>query len=84
MTKTYIGNCTNSFDSRGGSLIPCFSDVSDFAYKDERAIELTKEDFECFVSTDMQFGGHSLKYLFYNGNTFVIYDEDEDIHYFFA
>jgi hypothetical protein len=86
---SYTGNCTDVFDEDGNSQIDAFTDVSDFAYKDENAKELDKEDFEAYVKEippeiEKKTKKHDVKYLFYDGNTFVLYDADDDIHYFFT
>ena len=85
----YIGNCSNIFDSDGECTLNIFENSSDFANKDENAIELDKEEFETFVKnipTEIQnkIKNHILKYLFYDGNIFVIYDDNDDIHYFWS
>ena len=92
----YVGNCKNSFDKdTGESFIDCFTDVSDFAVKEENGIEITQSDFEKFIEyLDMPrevrdeivppYGmPHKLKYYFYENNIYVIYDQENDIHYFF-
>jgi len=87
---SYVGSCENSFDpATGDSLIPCFVDVSDFAVKDENSIELSEDEFMTFVSEipqDVQSAvkGHNISYFFYDGNVFVLYDSNSDVHYFFA
>jgi hypothetical protein len=86
----YFGNCSNTFNpSDGKSLDSHFVDVSDFALKDENAIEIEEKYFSLFVNNipqDVQknINGHEIKYLFYNGNIFVIYDINDDMHYFFG
>jgi hypothetical protein len=92
----YIGNCKNSFDpDTGDSLIDCFVDVSDFAVKEENGIEISKEEFEKFIKYldvprevrnefNPPYGTqHQLKYFFYDNNIYVLYDQDDDVHYFF-
>lgn len=94
----YVGNCGNIFDhDTGNCKIDIFSDVSDFAYKDENAEEIDKEDFESFVKFPNDFPKEiqdeifpkrgrypNIKYYFYDGNIFVLYNEDTDMHYFWS
>ena len=84
----YVGNCQNIFDYEGKCKINIFRDVSDFATKDENAIEITREDFFTYVKNIPEkikrlISGHTLKYLFYDGNIYVLYDKTSDMHYFF-
>mgnify|MGYP003392158333 CR=1 FL=1 len=90
MKAKYIGNCTDSFDSETGDCYfpEIFQDVSEFAYKDENSIPLDEEEFYLFVGEiplwlNEEIKNHELSYLFYDGNIYVLYDETEDIHYFF-
>lgn len=85
---TYIGNCTDSFSPTTGSCrLSVFTDVSDFALADEEAVDLEQDDFLAVVDLglDRPWESHQVKYLFdERTGVFMVYDEDEDIHYFFA
>ena len=93
----YVGNCTNLFDpDTGECCVGIFRDVSEFAYKDENAIEISKDDFHSLVPlSDFPHGlkekiypkrGRypNLKYFFYDGNILVLYEGNDDIHYFWS
>lgn len=86
----YLGSCGNIFDPITGMCdIGIFTDVSDFAYKDENAIKITKSDFLVYVrhiplNIKRALKKHKLEYLFYNNNIFVIYDTKDNMHYFFS
>ena len=86
--RTYVGNCSNIFDEKTGKCkLDIFLDVSDFAHKDENAIEISKDDFYACVivpeEIEEEIIAHDLKYLFYEGNVWVLYDTNDDMHYFF-
>ena len=84
---TYVGNCINSFDSETGSCsLSEFNDVSDFAVQDEKAVEISKQEFDNFVnSTGCIFEVDDSKYQYYHyqSGLLVAYEYAEDIHYFF-
>ncbi len=79
---TYLGNCTDSFDpDTGDSLISEFYDVSDFANQDEKATEITKQDFHRMVvippaiaKIENKYSNH-IKYLAYDNGLLVLYVE---------
>jgi hypothetical protein len=87
--KTYYkGNCVNSFDEDGYCTVPdLYSDTSDFAYNEENAKVVTKEEFEKTVTVpkdlDKEIGTNRTYLHDANNNIYMLYDEDEDIHYFF-
>jgi hypothetical protein len=91
--KKLVGNCTNSFDENGSCLFDFFIDVSDFAVADEAAMEMDKkqplsvDDFwtYCTQPKNRPWDRHEIRYL-YDERTgiFMLYDETEDVHHFFA
>ena len=95
----YLGNCADSFDDETGECnLPIFSDVSDFANKEEEfrdAIEdgrdlfLNKDEFVTIIQRDYPFLKDSMEFYFFpeegfSRQIYVAYDPEEDIHYFFA
>ena len=88
--RVYIGNCVNSFDEDGDCVIDSlgYYDVSDFGVGDERAETLSWDEFdrEVFVSLEMEeiIEGHEVIYLLdRERDLYMLYDSDDDIHYFF-
>jgi hypothetical protein len=97
---SYVGNCVNSFDSNTGECLSgIFSDVSDFGRYDELATCEDIEDSEgCGKISSKEFlsvvdfeeipeevkNSDNLEFYYYNNGVLVIYDLDEDIHYFFS
>lgn len=93
----YLGSCVDSFDpDSGDSLIPIFTNVSDFANKEEtfrNEIEngevhgfISFGDFVGIVGTH-KFLKSYFEFYFYpqeSGNIYVAYNPKKDIHYFFA
>jgi len=92
----YLGNCVDSFDpDSGDSLISIFTDVSDFACKEEEFEERKENgedgfmdfgDFVAIVGTYKFLKGY-FEFYFYpqdSGNIYVAYNLKKDIHYFFA
>ena len=95
----YLGNCTDSFDSETGECyFSAFSDVSEFANREEefrealeegRDLFLTKEEFVQVIKKDYPFLKDSMEFYFYpeseySPQVYVAYDPEEDIHYFFG
>jgi hypothetical protein len=96
----YVGNCSNSFNSDTGDCdIGIFSDVSDFAYQDEHATQLSRNDFVSLVNLPPELVAlekkYDIKYLAYDNGVLAFYvdyiadennnrDPNTDIHYFFA
>jgi hypothetical protein len=92
----YLGSCVDSFDpDSGSSNIPVFSDVSDFANKEETFRERVENgedgfmDFGDFVAIvgSYKFLKSYFEFYFYpeeSGNIYVAYNPKKDIHYFFA
>lgn len=93
----YYGNCVDSFDEDGESLIPIFENTTDFARQDENAKEITKDEFlkiipkECIPKEVIQKiywypnrgKTHNILFFKYENDIFVLYDETIDIHFFF-
>jgi hypothetical protein len=86
--KTLVSNCKNSFDDNGFCLFDFFIDVSDFAFAIEEAEKtpISESEFwaSCTKPKNRPWRGHIISYL-YNSRTdiFMVYDETEDVHYFF-
>lgn len=86
----YYGNCVNSFEEEtGDSLISIFNNVSDFAVVDENSdivdknSNLSKLEIPTKLIDIVNKPDTILKYADYR-DIYFIYDEDADIHYFFA
>lgn len=84
----YLGNCVNSFDlESGNSLIDIFQDVSDFACVLEDSIEVTKDlsilEFNKELLSIFQKDSTIMLYS-EDREIYFLYDEENDIHYFFA
>lgn len=83
------GNCVNSFDVDGDSLIDLFSDVSDFAYVEENSSLITLEEFVEKVGLKIQELSKITKlsqcdFLFNSERSIcMLYNKIEDVHYFF-
>lgn len=92
----YIGNCVDSFDEDSTCTNPDlpFEDVTQFAYADENSETITQNQFMNQIDLGDQntreiFNNKKdnpdVKYLNYSDeDVIVIYDENEDIHYFFV
>lgn len=89
MNFIYCGNCVNSFDEDGESLIDQFNDVSHFAYVEENCVEINIEDFKkitgCSKSHLEELTKIEDSIFLHNEDEdiFMIYNKEEDIHYFF-
>lgn len=87
--KNFVGTCVNSFDEDGECIIPelPFNDVNDLAYADENAENISKEEFYRSVnvpeSVIKKTSGNEIFYLIFE-DVYMLYDGDEDIHYFFV
>ena len=85
---SYKGSCVNSFDEDGDSLIKLFSDVSDFAVKEEESEEVSKDIISKFnINNELQniANKKSTKLLFNKDHDiYFLYDTAKDIHYFFS
>lgn len=85
--KRYVGNCINSFDEDGDCVIPDlpFTDVSDLAYQLEDAIEIGPSEFHSKVSSNTDFDGtHVVYYKLPDESVYVLYDTENDVHFFFV
>ena len=82
----YVGNCKDSFDENGNSIIPQFSDTSEFAYQEENAKQISKEQFMNLVHNhNIVPTNHEIIYLItQNEKIIMAHDTDADIHYFFS
>ena len=96
----YVGNCSDSFDpDTGDCLSNIFSDVSEFANYDEKATcediensdgcgKIDAGEFLSLVDSreipnDIR-RIDNLEYHYYDNETLAIYDQNNDIHYFFS
>lgn len=89
----FVGTCANLFDGER-CIVEIFDDVSHFAREEEEYRDSVEEgtsgpieieDF-CRIVGDKLIVKDSYECYFYprnNGNVYVAYDPDEDIHYFF-
>jgi hypothetical protein len=77
------GNCVNSFDEYGESLIPIFSDASAFAVAEEAAVTFSvSSDDVIQAPSDVPSG---LEFTFDNGSGVLMgYDAANDVHHFFV
>jgi uncharacterized phage-like protein YoqJ len=76
------GNCVNSFDEEGDSLIPAFSDASAFAVSEEAATLYIVSNEDVFQSpSDVP---KKLEFTFDESSGVLMgYDAANDIHHFF-
>jgi len=87
--KSFVGTCVNSFDADGDCIVPQlgWANVSDFANAEEYAKEISESTFIALAEMPneltQELAGHSVKYLV-SENVLMAYDDDKDIHYFFA
>lgn len=95
VNKIYLGNCTNSFDEETGECIQPdlnYFDVTDFAQCEEGAVVIEEEEFRKKVTIDEVSAGiiasiadHTILYLYdEDRDLYMIYDDHDDIHYFFG
>ena len=89
--RVLIGSCVNSFDDDGYCIQPdvAYADVSAFAVGDERSEEINEEEFRAAVqiptALDQQTASHEVFYLLDREESqYMLYDSDDDIHYFFG
>lgn len=82
----FIGTCVNSFDNDGESLIPQFTDTSDFAYQEENSKKISKETFIKNVSNFSMIPKNKEVIFMITQNKSIImaYDPVTDVHYFFG
>ena len=84
----YVGNCVDSFDEDGQSLLPFYNDVSDFAYHEENYTEISKDMFLNHVDVPNRLKNiiNSKDTIFFkdeDNDILILYDSNKDIHYFF-
>jgi hypothetical protein len=85
--KQLVGNCVNSFDEDGNCTIPQipYKYTTQFAQSEENATQMNKDQFINNVNLP-----DSLKYIkaiYLNdkdNDVFMLYDDQKDVHYFFA
>jgi hypothetical protein len=85
--KHLVGTCVNSFDEDGkcDNINLPYRDTTQFAQAEENATEITKDQFINNVNLP-----DSLKYIkaIYlhdkDNDVFMLYDDQKDVHYFFA
>ena len=86
-----LGTCVNSFDGDGYCIQPGipYETTSDLAVGDESAVEISEEEFrsQVIIPADLEqkVTGHEVYYLLDRSNDhYMLYDSDDDIHYFFG
>ena len=84
----YVGNCIDSFDEYGDSNLSYFEHTSDCAVQNEHSRQIDEEAFFASVTVPpaiiQKVNGHNKEYLLYTNGLLVLYDIDDDIHYFFG
>ncbi len=76
----FIGDCVNSFDEDGTSLIPIFEHVSDFACVEEQSHEVSQIVFSALTGSEDRYD----EYLFNPERGILMgYNYHQDIHYFY-
>ena len=88
MKADYFGNCIESFDEDGESLIPIFDNVSDFALIVEQSEEISLKEFIRLTSYKINdiddFKSKHNTYLYNKDRkSALIYNTEEDIHFIF-
>jgi hypothetical protein len=89
--KHFAGTCVNSFGADGECVVPQlpWSDASGFAVDEENAITIPEHEFSkiAVVPDDVKrliLGHHLLYQRSQDAVVYWIYDNDADVHYFFA
>ena len=84
----YVGNCKDSFDEDGESLINVFQDVSDFAVVEEEALRISEASFLKAIGWTQELDrllNHHCQFLYCTERQlYILYDEDTDTHYFWV
>lgn len=87
----FLGTCVNSFDEDGDCTIPQlgYRDTSHFAYHEENADEISHEEFgknAGIIPPDLNKEISVNRYFLHDpdNDVYMIYDQDDDIHYFFS
>jgi hypothetical protein len=92
MTYTYVGNCVDSFDDDTGDCIIDqlgWDDVSNFACELEDASVIGNDEARCNIGeklvAELVDGSDldSLEFTKTGDGVLIMYDPEEDIHYFF-
>ena len=84
-----MGSCVNSFDEDGDCVVNDlpWSTVSDLGYADENAVDVGEHAFSTKVEIPSGImgatAGHDIHYLEHE-DVYMLYDSDDDIHYFFV
>ena len=86
-----LGTCVNSFDGDGYCIQPGipYETASDLAVGDENAEEIPEEEFRSQVvipsELEQKVAGHESYYLLDRDNDhYMLYDSNDDVHYFFG
>jgi hypothetical protein len=84
----YVGNCLDSFDENGLSMLECcFQDVSHFAQMEEDAQEISAEVFYAYVThkqyLPVSFDSETIFLLTKCEKVMMAYLPQSDTHYFF-
>ena len=81
----YAGNCVNSFDGDGESLISAFLNVSDFAVQEESGERITVEEFLSRVLDPVAKITRKCSFSSYpERDCLVMYNPVKDVHYFYT
>lgn len=90
LKEQYLGSCVNSFDKDGECLIDelPYTDATEFAQAEEQAVEIDerefKHNFTVPIGIQQRLSAHEVKYLYdQRHDVYMIYDLDDDVHYFF-
>ena len=88
--EEYLGNCVNSFDRDGECTVVDlpYTDATEFAQAEDRAIEVSEmefnHNFNIPIGIKQKLDAHEVKYLYDERNdVYMVYDLDDDVHYFF-
>jgi len=82
-SATFWGTCVTSFNADGTSRIPLFSDVSDFACSDERAV-LVPACVARALSSEKDDTPENVMWLLDARRSILYgYDDEQDIHYIY-
>jgi hypothetical protein len=89
--KHYVGNCVNGFDMDGYCNIKQlpYNDTTDFAQAEENATKISSDEFFANVSYPEKLisniKSNEIIYLHDSKHdVYMLYDLDNDIHYFFS
>jgi hypothetical protein len=86
IVEQFLGTCVDAFDDDGDCIGPgLYKDVTDFAQHEEKAMPISENEFYSNMHIPNYLEKHiskNRKYLV-DGNIYIVYDVDSDIHYFF-